>query len=190
MTSDLNAYLKEYCMSEGFERLKQELETCKEELTGKVVTLETELAGKEASHQDRLRSLAEEHDEKVASLNEKLEKLSESFESERVKIEQLAQDQVNQLKINLDTTLAEKGELQKQVHDKIEAHEKQLQLQKSIDQLNKILADLQTEKVALTAQLSAEREERDRMGELHRQTEAALIETTSKLKEKMEAEKE
>ena len=74
--------------------------------------------------------------------------------------------------------------------DKIEAHEKQLQLQKNIDQLNKTLADLQSEKLALTAQLSADREERDRMGELLRQTEAAMIETTTKLKEKMEAEKE
>jgi len=33
MTSDLNAYLKEYCMSEGFDRLKQELEQSKMELT-------------------------------------------------------------------------------------------------------------------------------------------------------------
>ena len=44
MTSDLNAYLKEYCMSEGFDRLKQELEQSKMELTQKVESLETELS--------------------------------------------------------------------------------------------------------------------------------------------------
>ena len=27
LTNDLNAYLKEYCLDEGFDRLKQELET-------------------------------------------------------------------------------------------------------------------------------------------------------------------
>ena len=27
LTNNLNAYLKEYCMSDGFDRLKQELET-------------------------------------------------------------------------------------------------------------------------------------------------------------------
>jgi len=43
LTNNLNVYLKEYCMSEGFEKLKQELEASKDELAGKVVALETEL---------------------------------------------------------------------------------------------------------------------------------------------------
>ena len=47
MTNNLNAYLKEYCMSEGFDLLKQELETSKEELSSRVIALETILNEKE-----------------------------------------------------------------------------------------------------------------------------------------------
>ena len=47
LTNNLNAYLKEYCMSDGFDRLKQELETTNQEMTTKVETLETELSGLE-----------------------------------------------------------------------------------------------------------------------------------------------
>ena len=64
----------------------------------------------------------------VRELNERLETMKETFKSEKVKIEQIAQDQMNQLKADLDATLAEKGELQKEVFDKVEAHEKQNQL--------------------------------------------------------------
>ena len=35
LTNNLNAYLKEYCMSEGFDRLKEELEGANQELTSK-----------------------------------------------------------------------------------------------------------------------------------------------------------
>ena len=35
LTNNLNAYLKEYCMSEGFDRLKEELESANQELTSK-----------------------------------------------------------------------------------------------------------------------------------------------------------
>ena len=53
-----------------------------------------------------------------------------------------------QLKADLDSTLAEqKGELQKEVYAKVEAHEKQTQLQKSIDQLTKTLEEVQAEKL-------------------------------------------
>lgn len=48
LTTNLNAYLKEYCMSDGFDRLKQELETTNQEMTTKVETLETELSGLES----------------------------------------------------------------------------------------------------------------------------------------------
>ena len=48
LTNNLNAYLKEYCMSDGFDRLKQELETTNQEMTTKVETLETELSGLES----------------------------------------------------------------------------------------------------------------------------------------------
>ena len=47
LTNNLNAYLKEYCMSDGFDRLKQELETTNQEMATKVETLETELSGLE-----------------------------------------------------------------------------------------------------------------------------------------------
>ena len=43
LTNDLNAYLKEYCLDEGFDRLKQELETANQELTAKVESLEASL---------------------------------------------------------------------------------------------------------------------------------------------------
>ena len=48
LTTNLNAYLKEYCMSDGFDRLKQELETTNQEMTTKVETLESELSGLES----------------------------------------------------------------------------------------------------------------------------------------------
>ena len=48
LTNNLNAYLKEYCMSDGFDRLKQELETTNQEMTTKVETLESELSGLES----------------------------------------------------------------------------------------------------------------------------------------------
>ena len=47
LTNNLNAYLKEYCMSDGFDRLKQELEATNQEMATKVETLETELSGLE-----------------------------------------------------------------------------------------------------------------------------------------------
>ena len=43
LTNNLNAYLKEYIMSEGFDRLKEELEKSREELTTKVASLESEM---------------------------------------------------------------------------------------------------------------------------------------------------
>ena len=92
MTSDLNAYLKEYCMSEGFDRLKKELESSNQELTAKVESLEASLAEKDAVHAEQMRALAEEHEAKVSLLNQKLETLKETFDAEKVKIEQVAQD--------------------------------------------------------------------------------------------------
>ena len=79
---------------------------------------------------------------------EKLEQLRATAEAERAKLEQDAHDQMAQLKTDLDSTLAEqKGELQKEVYAKVEAHEKQTQLQKSIDQLTKTLEEVQAEKL-------------------------------------------
>ena len=79
---------------------------------------------------------------------EKLEQLRATAEAERAKLEQDAHDQMAQLKADLDSTLAEqKGELQKEVYAKVEAHEKQTQLQKSIDQLTKTLEEVQAEKL-------------------------------------------
>lgn len=124
LTNNLNAYLKEYIMSEGFDRLKEELEQSREELTTKVASLESEMQDKEKSYTEKIRSLGEEHEVQLQELNERLETMKETFKSEKVKIEQIAQDQMTQLKADLDATLAEKGELQKEVFDKVEAHEK------------------------------------------------------------------
>lgn len=60
---------------------------------------------------------------------------------------------MTQLKADLDTTLAEKGELQKDIFDKVAAHEKQLLLQKEIDNLNSTLEELKAEKEAAMTQL-------------------------------------
>jgi len=91
---------------------------------------------------DKAKSLSEDYDAKMATWNEKLELVRQTFDLEKTKIEKAAQDQMTQLKANLDATLAEKGELQKEVYDKVEAHEKQLLLQKSIDSLSKTLEEL------------------------------------------------
>ena len=73
LTTNLNAYLKEYCMSDGFDRLKQELETTNQEMTTKVETLETELSGLESQQAEKLRELTEDYEIKMTALNEKLE---------------------------------------------------------------------------------------------------------------------
>lgn len=146
MTSDLNAYLKDYCMSEGFERLKEELELSK----GKVESLETSLADKETQHTEKVKGLSEEYEVALNALTEKLDQASSSFEIEKQKIEKAAQDQMTQLKADLDATLAEKGELQKEIFNKVEAHEKQVLMQKNIDQLNATLEKLRGDNDQLT----------------------------------------
>ena len=166
MTNDLNAYLKEYCMSQGFDRLKQELEQSKMELTQKVESLETELSEKDGLMADKAKSLSEDYDVKMAAWNEKLELVRQTFDLEKTKIEKAAQDQMTQLKANLDATLAEKGELQKEVYDKVEAHEKQLLLQKSIDSLSKTLEELQQEKATLEIQLLEEKVKHQNINDL------------------------
>ena len=176
MTSDLNAYLKEYCMSEGFDRLKQELESSKMELTQKVETLESALADKETAMEVKAKSLADEYETKMVIWNEKLEAMRLTFDSEKAKVEKAAQDQMTELKANLDATLAEKGELQKEIFDKVEAHEKQLLLQKNIDSLTKTLEELQLEKGTLETQLSDEKTQSQKANELVKQTEAQMTE--------------
>ena len=57
LTSNLNAYLKEYCMSEGFDQLKKKLETSNQELTTKLETLEAEKAEIETLNADKVRTL-------------------------------------------------------------------------------------------------------------------------------------
>ena len=73
LTNNLNAYLKEYCMSDGFDRLKQELETANQEMTTKVETLEAELSGLENQQAEKVRVLSEDHEVKMVALSEKLE---------------------------------------------------------------------------------------------------------------------
>ena len=176
MTSDLNAYLKEYCMSEGFDRLKQELEQSKMELTQKVESLEGALSEKDAAMELKSKQLADEYEVKMANWNEKLETMRVTFDTEKAKIEKAAEDQMTELKANLDATLAEKGELQKEIFDKVEAHEKQLLLQKNIDSLSKTLQELQQEQLALETQLSEEKRISKKANELVKQTEAQMQE--------------
>ena len=133
LTNNLNFYLKEYCMSEGFDRLKEQLETANQDMSTKIVALETQLEEKDRLHAERIQSMTEEHEASMEALNAKLEQMRQTFDSEKAKIEQTAQDQMTQLKADLDATLAEKGELQKEIFNKVEAHEKQLLLQKNID---------------------------------------------------------
>lgn len=47
----------------------------------------------------------------ICTLTEKIEQSKASFESDKVRIEQEALDQMTRLKADLDATLAEKGEL-------------------------------------------------------------------------------
>ena len=61
-------------------------------MTAKVENLEAQLTEKETQSADKMRSLSEEHSTKMNALNEKLEQMKETFEDEKVKIEQLAQD--------------------------------------------------------------------------------------------------
>ena len=112
-------------MSEGFEKLKQDLEASKDELQGKVESLETEISEKDALHAEQIKALNQEFEEKENASNEKIDQLQLNFEAERAKIEKNAQDQMTKLKADLDATMAEKGELQKEeAYAKVEAHEK------------------------------------------------------------------
>ena len=94
LTSDLNEYLKEYIMSEGFDRLKEELEKTTLEMTAKVESLEAQISDKENQHSEQVRSLTVEYEAKGKALNEKLEQAKENFETEKIKISQLYQDQL------------------------------------------------------------------------------------------------
>lgn len=66
---------------------------------------------------------------------------------------------MTRLKADLDASLAEKGELQKEIFDKVEAHEKQVLLQKNIDQLSGTLEELRSEKEELVTQVKKEQDE-------------------------------
>ena len=68
---------------------------------------------------------------------------------------------MTQLKADLDATLAEKGELQKEIFDKVAAHEKQLLLQKEIDNLNSTLDEVKAEKETVKTQLELQVEEKN-----------------------------
>ena len=81
-------------MSEGFDRLKEELEKTTLEMTAKVEGLEAQISDKENQHSEQVRSLTVEHETKSKALNEKLEQAKENFETEKIKISQLYQDQL------------------------------------------------------------------------------------------------
>jgi len=69
------------------------------------------LAEKESVHIDKINSLTGEYESVICTLTEKIEQSKASFESDKVRIEQEALDQMTRLKADLDATLAEKGEL-------------------------------------------------------------------------------
>lgn len=104
-------------------------------------------------------SQTEFYEAAIQALHEKLEQAKAQFESEKVKIEQGSSDQMTRLKADLDASLAEKGELQKEIFDKVEAHEKQVLLQKNIDQLSGTLEELRSEKEELVTQVKKEQDE-------------------------------
>ena len=154
-------------MSEGFDRLKEELELSKT----KVESLETNLADKETQHIEKVKGLSEEYESALNALTEQLDQAKISFETEKQKIEQSAQDQMTKLKGDLDATLAEKGEMQqKEILDKqVEAHEKQEQLKKDIDHLNSNLEKLTGDNMKLESQVRKEQEEVERLMDQNRQ---------------------
>ena len=94
-------------------------------MSSRVETLESELAEKDSQQAEKLRANSEEHEAKTVALTEKLEQLKASFEAEKLKIEQSARDQMTHLKADLDASQAEKGQLQKDIFDKVEAQMKQ-----------------------------------------------------------------
>ena len=73
---------------------------------------------------------------------------------------------MTRLKADLDASLAEKGELQKDIFDKVEAQMKQQEFQRSIAQINQKVAELNSEKDQLSAQIRAEKQENERMADL------------------------
>jgi hypothetical protein len=132
-------------------------------------------------HLNIVRSLTDEYETAICSISEKLDQAKASFEIEKVKIEQDALDQMTRLKADLDATLAEKGELQKEVFDKVEAHEQKLILQKSIDNLNSTLTELKSEKETLLGHIKKEQDEVLKVTDLNRLTEATMQETNRQL---------
>lgn len=72
---------------------------------------------------------------------------------------------MTQLKADLDASLAEKGELQKEIFDKVEAHEKQLLLQKNIDSLQNNLDEILSQKNQLEHTLQSQKEDHEQLME-------------------------
>lgn len=83
MTTNLNSYLKEYCMGEGLDSLVHKLEIQNQEMSAKVESLEAKLQEKDVEFAEKLRSLTEEHETKQAALTEKLDSFKASFEAEK-----------------------------------------------------------------------------------------------------------
>lgn len=157
-------------------------------MSTKVETLESELRDKDSEHSDKLRVLTEDYETKTALLNERLESLRATYEAEKQKIEQDSRDQMTRLKADLDASQAEKGELQKDIFDKVEAQMRQQEFQRNIDQLNQTVTELSLEKESLNSHIRAEKQEKERMADLQRQTEASKTESIAQLQERMDTE--
>ena len=65
---------------------------------------------------------------------------------------------------------------------------KQQEFQRSIELANQTVTELTAEKEALNAQIRAERNEKEKMTDLQRQTEAQKAESIAKMQEKMDTE--
>lgn len=102
MTNDLNSYLKQYCM-DSQKNLKEELENAKSELGSKVTSLEAEMALRETQHAERIKIMTSEHETKLKDLKDKMETMKANLASEKAKLEESTQEQINQIKKDLET---------------------------------------------------------------------------------------
>lgn len=102
MTNDLNSYLKQYCM-DSQKNLKEELENAKSELGSKVTSLEAEMALRETQHAERIKIMTSEHEAWLKDLKDKMETMKANLASERAKLEESTQEQINQIKKDLET---------------------------------------------------------------------------------------
>ena len=87
LTNDLNAYLKLYCM-EASKTLKEELESTKATLGGKVQSLEDELGKKDEEREEKVRALTADFEQQSKEMTDKMDAMKSNFIDEKTKLEQ------------------------------------------------------------------------------------------------------